>query len=361
MALQIGAGNPANTLGADGDYYLQLDTAGNRYFVGPKANGAWPSTYYSVQGPTGPGLLSGAGAPASSVGAQGQGYVDLQSGTTYSKNASGWSLITSNAFQGPIGPATLANVALTGSTLTAGPQAGLTTATTTTANYVLPIPGTTQPQVFVPPSGALFAGFTYLVPSNSGSNVAFNLYDQTAGSVVYTSSTVATGTINVSDKRSSTIGLVGGNQHVWRVSAGSNVLTTVTPYYILPAYGSIATTSWPTAALSSDVNFSGTSQALRTIGGSTTNGPLQYYLLPKATYLQSATITVTGSASVQLVLQTGSSVVYSVPVTVNASNSPYTTPVYGPGTVPLAASTSYVWYASGSGTGQVYVTPTYAG
>jgi hypothetical protein len=60
-----GTGAPSNTLGTDGDFYL--DTASNKLY-GPKSAGTWPATGASLVGPQGPQGLQG---PQGVAGAQG--------------------------------------------------------------------------------------------------------------------------------------------------------------------------------------------------------------------------------------------------------------------------------------------------
>lgn len=54
-----GHGVPANTLGADNDWYIDLDSA---LFYGPKTAGAWGSGF-AIRGPHGASVLTVSGAP----------------------------------------------------------------------------------------------------------------------------------------------------------------------------------------------------------------------------------------------------------------------------------------------------------
>lgn len=111
-----GSGRPGAALGADGDYHF--DTAGFVLY-GPKTQGTWPASGLHLQGPTGaagpagqpgPGgqngvngkdgqdgsdgnhLLSGQGLPATTMGVDGDHYLDLQSGTLHGPKQNGeWS------------------------------------------------------------------------------------------------------------------------------------------------------------------------------------------------------------------------------------------------------------------------------
>lgn len=103
-----GSGAPAGTLGADGDYYLDTGT-GDVY---EKAAGAW-SVIANIVGPqgvkgdTGPAGADGAtwhdgaGVPASALGVDGDYYLDTSSGGVYEKAAGAWSVIANIA--GPQG------------------------------------------------------------------------------------------------------------------------------------------------------------------------------------------------------------------------------------------------------------------
>jgi hypothetical protein len=63
-----GTGSPSNSLGRNGDLYLDAATD-NLY--GPKADGVWPSYRVSLVGPTGAGGTDGATGAAGQVGAAG--------------------------------------------------------------------------------------------------------------------------------------------------------------------------------------------------------------------------------------------------------------------------------------------------
>jgi len=78
-----GSGNPGNTLGLNGQYYVD-STSGNIW--GPKASGIWPPTpAYSTAGD----MLSGSGAPSSGLGINGQYYTDSTTGAIYGPKTSG--------------------------------------------------------------------------------------------------------------------------------------------------------------------------------------------------------------------------------------------------------------------------------
>ena len=64
-----GTGAPANTLGFDGDFYVDLATT---TLYGPKAAGAWPLTGVSLVGPTGATGATGAAGADGATGATGR-------------------------------------------------------------------------------------------------------------------------------------------------------------------------------------------------------------------------------------------------------------------------------------------------
>jgi hypothetical protein len=114
-----GSGAPSNSLGNDGDFYI--DTAAEVLY-GPKAGGAWPAAGVSLVGPPGvPGqngtngtngntILSGVGAPSESLGNDGDFYIDTAGHVLYGPKAGGhWpstgaSLVGPTGATGPTGP-----------------------------------------------------------------------------------------------------------------------------------------------------------------------------------------------------------------------------------------------------------------
>ncbi len=126
-----GTGAPASTVGNNGDFYL--DTAADVLY-GPKAGGTWPATGTSLVGTPGPAgatgpagpqgltgpqgpagadgstLLNGTGAPAVSVGHDGDFYLDTAADVLYGPKAGGtWpvngvSLVGPKGDTGPAGP-----------------------------------------------------------------------------------------------------------------------------------------------------------------------------------------------------------------------------------------------------------------
>ena len=79
-----GAGAPSNTLGSNGDYYL--DTTNTRFY-GPKSGGTW-STYVSLIG-TPNAIFSGSGAPSLGTGNNGDYYIDNTNKRFYGPKAAG--------------------------------------------------------------------------------------------------------------------------------------------------------------------------------------------------------------------------------------------------------------------------------
>jgi hypothetical protein len=103
-----GSGAPAGGLGADGDYYLDDDT-GNVY---AKAAGVW-SVVANIKGPTGttgatgatgdPGSVwrEGSGAPSNGLGINGDFYLDGDNGDVYLKATGTYSIVAN--IKGPTG------------------------------------------------------------------------------------------------------------------------------------------------------------------------------------------------------------------------------------------------------------------
>lgn len=107
-----GSGAPANTLGSNGDFYLDY-ASGNVY--GPKASGAWGSSICNMKGATGatgatgysPQWIVAAGAPSGSTGNNGDMYINSTTQDVYGPKASGaWGSIVDNikGASGPQGP-----------------------------------------------------------------------------------------------------------------------------------------------------------------------------------------------------------------------------------------------------------------
>lgn len=105
-----GAGAPGSGVGENGDYYIDIASS-DRTFYGPKAFGEWPAGV-SLRGPSGdtgdPGadantILSGTGSPGGGTGANGDFYIDLATLQFYGPKVGGvWGAGTS--LIGPTGP-----------------------------------------------------------------------------------------------------------------------------------------------------------------------------------------------------------------------------------------------------------------
>jgi len=91
-----GSGAPSGELGADGDYYLDNDT-GDTY---QKSSGSW-SSIGNIRGqqgdPGAPGATwhSGSGSPGGELGADGDYYLDTDSDDIHQKSSGSWSQIGS--------------------------------------------------------------------------------------------------------------------------------------------------------------------------------------------------------------------------------------------------------------------------
>jgi hypothetical protein len=82
-SILTGDGPPTNALGADGDYYVDTNTA---ELFGPKADGAWPANGTSLRGNTGP---AGPAGPVGPVGPTGPAGADGTDGTDGTDGADG--------------------------------------------------------------------------------------------------------------------------------------------------------------------------------------------------------------------------------------------------------------------------------
>lgn len=93
-----GAGAPSSSLGVNGDFYINNT---NKDLYGPKTAGAWGSPI-SLIGPVGNGVLSGSGVPSSGLGINGDFYINTAANTIYGpKTAGAWGSATS--LVGPAG------------------------------------------------------------------------------------------------------------------------------------------------------------------------------------------------------------------------------------------------------------------
>ncbi|MEI6873748.1 MAG: hypothetical protein WCL50_01315 [Spirochaetota bacterium] len=79
-----GSGAPSSTMGADGDFYL--DTSASKVYR--RSSGSWTVALTLSQ--PGGAWLSGSGAPASALGTDGAFYLDSQGGAIYQKASGSW-------------------------------------------------------------------------------------------------------------------------------------------------------------------------------------------------------------------------------------------------------------------------------
>jgi hypothetical protein len=138
-----GTGTPASTVGNDGDFYL--DTAADVLY-GPKAGGTWPANGVSLVGPEGPAGAPGAGATVTSLAS---GDAHCANGGASIKDGTG---TTAYACTGATGPA-----GTTGQH--ASTVAGTGDITVDTNSNWAVIPGMTQ-TVTVPANGVVLISTT---------------------------------------------------------------------------------------------------------------------------------------------------------------------------------------------------------
>ncbi|WP_116380837.1 hypothetical protein [Cupriavidus taiwanensis] len=86
-----GSVDPTDSVGNNGDYYINTSTS---TLFGPKANGTWPAgvplgSATGTPPPSGGTVLSGTGAPANSLGNNGDYYLDTSTWTLYGPKADG--------------------------------------------------------------------------------------------------------------------------------------------------------------------------------------------------------------------------------------------------------------------------------
>lgn len=99
--IYTGALTPSNTLGNNGDFYV--NTLTGAYFL--KVSGAWvlqASLLAGPQGPAGSQIYTGNGAPSGTLGVNNDFYLDVASGNYYQKVLGTWS--QQGNLKGPTGP-----------------------------------------------------------------------------------------------------------------------------------------------------------------------------------------------------------------------------------------------------------------
>lgn len=156
----VGVGVPDDETGSDGDFYLN---GFNGDVYGPKASGAWGAVAGNITGPagaTGPqgaagedGSIwhNGAGAPDNGLGADGDYYLDNDSGDYYQKTAGDWGEKLGTFF--PPGPR--------GATITRDEETGQITSMLLTDNTTITI---TREDGYI--SAASRDGFTWSFTRN---------------------------------------------------------------------------------------------------------------------------------------------------------------------------------------------------
>lgn len=104
-----GASAPTSGQGVNGDFFLETT---NSRLYGPKASGAWPGTYLTLKGSdgvvgsNGKSILNGAAAPTAGTGVEGDFYLETTNSRLYGpKGASTWPG-TYTSLIGPAGPVT---------------------------------------------------------------------------------------------------------------------------------------------------------------------------------------------------------------------------------------------------------------
>jgi hypothetical protein len=84
--INSGARAPVSSDGNNGEFWLDTATS---VLYGPKAAGAWPGSGLSLRGADGNTLLYGTGAPASGLGVNGNFYIDTAANVIYGPKAGG--------------------------------------------------------------------------------------------------------------------------------------------------------------------------------------------------------------------------------------------------------------------------------
>jgi hypothetical protein len=92
IALLYNHGPPDPSVGVDGDYYIDIDV----YTIyGPRTTGTWSTPGTSLVGPAGTQVLNGVGRPDPSVGVEGDFYIDTATSDLYGPQTNGsWGVST---------------------------------------------------------------------------------------------------------------------------------------------------------------------------------------------------------------------------------------------------------------------------
>ena len=88
QTVRYGIGAPANSLGTDGDFYIATDL---HVIYGPRAGGAWPAgtSFIGPTGAAGQTVRYGIGVPANSLGSDGDFYIATDTHFIYGPRAGG--------------------------------------------------------------------------------------------------------------------------------------------------------------------------------------------------------------------------------------------------------------------------------
>jgi hypothetical protein len=158
-----GQTTPATSIGAAGDFYIDLATGA---LYGPKTSSGW-GTPISLVGPAGANgstIYSGTTAPTASIGAIGDFYIDTANGTFFGpKTANGWGngfLLVANALGGDF--PTVINTIVTPAIID-----------TLQAHGTIIYPGLLPPTV----SGTYLVSPNYCLFDNSGNGDAGDVFD----------------------------------------------------------------------------------------------------------------------------------------------------------------------------------------
>jgi hypothetical protein len=341
------SGTPADATGVDGD--MSFDYT-NRIQWGPrglKSTGSWAGTAVNASGPTGPGVLTGTGAPANSLGNTGNMYVDATQGNTYLKGASSWSLVGALP-PGPTGPQgfTTLSTQSAGNGVTVA-MSGVTLSSTPVAAYV---PGTTQPAIANYNFASQLVGFSI---TNPGSAVTLSLVNTTAGTTVYSASIAA----NLTTGNAFLLGtypMPASANYQWQASGSGTASFCLTPLYLMPAASAgYNISNLPTVAISASQTFSSTATQLRYPGTTVGNAfrMAKGGALYGATLLNQTTAALTFAFNYSTNAGNSYAVLYSVSVPANSSTTvgPFNQAQYAM----VSAAIAY-WSVTGTGTGTCF-------
>jgi hypothetical protein len=211
----------------------------------------------------------------------------------------------------------------------------------------LNLPGTSIPHQFIAQSGQAFYAAGLTVNSSGGSGaLTFRLQGITDGATIFTSASIAKGTITGSTPATSaaTYPLVAGNAYQWQAIGSGTANCSVAPQYYTPAAAPVSVQYWGPSVLTSGT-LTSTYTALLVPG----QGEASYYYNNLASYLYGATLQNAGTAAVTF--QIGTYTSPSVPAGGTLNVGPF-----GPNVASFTAKTNYFWKVAGTGTANVGVT-----